>query len=205
MPAAMPCKIRRGTCKETCRTPDAPKTKYACIAEADEPTWKRLDGTLHERSWRPNCRDKNQFIEPLLSCAHIYSFASSSRTDMGEAIGESSFGTRLEKSSKLGVFVRKTKKKGLFLPVYVDDIKPAGQKQNIDPMWKVPMKEVDVGEPTFLNYVYFSCTRMSNKQRYWRQLQKCLRIQNICLGDRKTTLFGEAWRKHVLLVLWYGR
>ena len=27
MPAAMLCKIRRGTDKETCRTPDAPKTK----------------------------------------------------------------------------------------------------------------------------------------------------------------------------------
>ena len=27
--------------------------------------------------------------------------------------------------------------KGLFLSAYVDDIKLAGKKQNIDPMWKV--------------------------------------------------------------------
>ena len=33
--------------------------------------------------------------------------------------------------------------KGLFLSVYVDDIKRAGKKQNIDPMWKVLMKDVD--------------------------------------------------------------
>ena len=31
--------------KETCRNPDAPKTKYACFVEADE---ERLEGTLHK-------------------------------------------------------------------------------------------------------------------------------------------------------------
>ena len=34
-------------------------------------------------------------------------------------------------------------KKELFLSVYVDDIKLAGKKQNLDPMWKVLNKEVD--------------------------------------------------------------
>ena len=48
MPAAMPCNIRRGTYKEICRNPDAPKTKYSCIVEADESTRKRLEGTLHK-------------------------------------------------------------------------------------------------------------------------------------------------------------
>ena len=36
---------------------------------------------------------------------------------------------------------------GLFLSVYVDDIKLAGKKQNIDPMWTVLNEEVDLGEP----------------------------------------------------------
>ena len=45
--------------------------------------------------------------------------------------------------------------KGLFLSVYVDDIKLTGKKQNIDPLWKVLNKEVDLGEPTsFLDHVY---------------------------------------------------
>ena len=49
--------------------------------------------------------------------------------------------------------------KGLFLSVYVDDIKLAGKKQDIDPMWKVLNKEVDLGEPTsFLDHVYLGCT-----------------------------------------------
>ena len=38
-----------------------------------------------------------------------------------------------------------TVKKVLFLSVYVDDIKLAGKKQNIYPMWKVLNKEVDFG------------------------------------------------------------
>ena len=52
------------------------------------------------------------------------------------------------------------REKGLFLPVYVDDIKLAGKKQNLDPMWKLLNKEVDLGEPTsFLDHVYLGCTQ----------------------------------------------
>ena len=55
------------------------------------------------------------------------------------------------------LFVNREK---LFLSVYVDDIKLAGKKQNIDPMWKVLMKEVDLGEPaSFLDHVYLGCTQ----------------------------------------------
>ena len=50
--------------------------------------------------------------------------------------------------------------KGLFLSVYVDDIKLAGMKPNLDPMWKLLNKEVDLGEPTsFLDHVYLCCTQ----------------------------------------------
>ena len=52
------------------------------------------------------------------------------------------------------------REKGLFLSVYVDDIKLAGKKHNIDPMWKVLNKEVGLGEPTsFLDHVYLGCTQ----------------------------------------------
>ena len=47
--------------------------------------------------------------------------------------------------------------------MHVDDIKLAGKKQNIDPMWKLLNKEVDLGEPTsFLDHVCLGCT-----QRQW--------------------------------------
>ena len=44
--------------------------------------------------------------------------------------------------------------------MYVDDIKLAGKKRNLDPMWKLLNKEVDLGEPTsFLDHVYLGCTQ----------------------------------------------
>ena len=52
------------------------------------------------------------------------------------------------------------REKGLFLSVYVDDIKLAGKTENIDPMWKVLNKEVDLGEPTsLLDHVFLGCTQ----------------------------------------------
>ena len=42
--------------------------------------------------------------------------------------------------------------------MFVDEEKLAGKKENIDPTWKVLMKDVDLGEPTsFLDHVYLGC------------------------------------------------
>ena len=50
--------------------------------------------------------------------------------------------------------------RGLFLSVYVDDIKMAGETENLRPTWKILMKGVDLGEPTsFLDHVYLGCTQ----------------------------------------------
>ena len=47
-----------------------------------------------------------------------------------------------------------------FLSVYVDAVKLAGKKQNIDRMWKIHMTDVDLGEPTSsLDHVYLGCTQ----------------------------------------------
>ena len=64
--------------------------------------------------------------------------------------------------TQLCLFVNR--EKGLFLSVYVDDIKLAGKKQNINPMWKVLNKEVDFGEPTsFLDHAYLGCTQRQSE------------------------------------------
>ena len=68
------------------------------------------------------------------------------------------------------------REKGLFLSVYVDDIKLAGKKHNIDPMWKRLNKEVDLGEPTsFLDHVYFGCTQRQFKKAkiLWTITEPC--------------------------------
>ena len=52
------------------------------------------------------------------------------------------------------------REEGLFLSVYVDDIKLAGKKQNINSVRKVLNKEVDLGEPTsFFEHVYLECLK----------------------------------------------
>ena len=48
--------------------------------------------------------------------------------------------------------------------MYVDETKLAGKKQNIDPMWKILMKDVDLGDRhRFLDYVYLGCTQLECK------------------------------------------
>ena len=50
--------------------------------------------------------------------------------------------------------------RGLFRTRYVDEIELAGKTENIEPTWKIPMKDVDLGEPTsFLDHVYLGCTQ----------------------------------------------
>ena len=50
--------------------------------------------------------------------------------------------------------------------MYVDDIKLAGKKQNINPMWKAVNKEFDLGEPTsFLDHVNLGCTQRQCERR----------------------------------------
>ena len=57
-----------------------------------------------------------------------------------------------------------TEQKGLFLSVYVDDIKLAGKTENIKPTWKILMKDVDLGEPTsLLDQLYLGCTQREFK------------------------------------------
>ena len=52
------------------------------------------------------------------------------------------------------------REKGLFLSVHVDYIKLAGIKQNINPMWNVLNKQVELEEATsFLDHVCLGCTQ----------------------------------------------
>ena len=46
----------------------------------------------------------------------------------------------------------------------MDGINLVGKKQNIDPMWKLLNKEVDLGEPTsFSDHVYLGCTQRQSE------------------------------------------
>ena len=68
------------------------------------------------------------------------------------------------KNTELGMSIFSSKKQGLFLSVYVDDMKMAGKKQSMAPMWKKLMKRADLDEPTsFLDHVFLGCTQRDCK------------------------------------------
>ena len=83
------------------------------------------------------------------------------------------------------------REKGLLLSVYVDDVKLAGKKQNLDPMWKVLNKEVDLGEPTsFLDHVYLGCTQRKCEisKDVVDNYRTHVRIANFSAGIREITI-----------------
>ena len=64
----------------------------------------------------------------------------------------------------------------MFLSEDVDDIKMAGKKKNMAPMWKKLVKLVDLGEPTScLDHVYLDVLNVIVKRTkvLWTDTEKC--------------------------------
>ena len=80
---------------------------------------------------------------------------------MGKTVRKSIDGTWLGKIPNWKcLFVHRK----IFLSVHVDDINMAGKKQNLAPVWKKLMKNVDIEEPTsFLDHVYSGCAQRECK------------------------------------------
>ena len=103
------------------------------------------------------------------------------KTVMGKAIWENPIAARLGENSPNWECLLVHREKGLFLSVYVDDIKFAGKKQNLDPMLKSTQQRSWFGRT---NIFPWSCilgmhsTTMWNKQRYCGQLQNHVWIAN---------------------------
>ena len=95
--------------------------------------------------------------------------------------------------------------KDFFLSVYVDDIKLAGKKRNLDPMWKLLNKEVDLGEPTsFLDHVYLGCTqRQCEISKNTVDNYRTMFESRISAGaTEKITVLGKS--EYLFVVLRYG-
>ena len=89
--------------------------------------------------------------------------------------------------------------------MYVDDIKLAGKKQNIDPMWKVLNKEFDLGEPTpFLDHENLGCTqRQCEISKDSVDNYRTMFVSRISAGaTEKITMLGNY--KYIFVVLRYG-
>ena len=69
------------------------------------------------------------------------------------------------------------RQQGLLLFVYVDDIKMVGKKNNLQPMWKRWMKQIDLEKRTqSVDQVFLECTQRECKQKK----KPRRRVQKIC-------------------------
>ena len=100
------------------------------------------------------------------------------------------------------------RKHGLFLSENVHDIKMAGRKQKMAPMWKKLMGLVDRGEPTsFLDHVNFGCTQRECKpnETIVDEYRKMLEPRMSAEATEKMAGVGETSRKNCRVVLRHGR
>ena len=77
----------------------------------------------------------------------------------------------------------------------MDDIKLAGKKQNLDPMWNVLNREVDLGEPTsFLDHVYLGCTQRQSEisKDIVDNLRTMFESRISAVRTEKTTMLGKS-------------
>ena len=56
------------------------------------------------------------------------------------------------------------REKGLFLSVYVDDIKLAGKKQNLDPMWNLLNKK-SIWENQHLSWIMYTWAALNDNAK----------------------------------------
>ena len=86
-----------------------------------------------------------------------------------------------------------TEKKGQFLSMWTTS-NLLERNKNINPMWKVLMKDVDLVEPTSFLWPYLfglHSTGMWNEQRYCGKLQRPVWIKDLRRSNRNDTLFKE--------------
>ena len=111
------------------------------------------------------------------------------------------------KRTELGMSVFH-RKQGLFLWVYVNDMKMAGGKQDMAPTWKKLMKLVDLGEPTsFLDHVFLGCTQRQCKPNeiIIEEHRKMFESRISAGATEKITRAGETSRRNCRVVLRHGR
>ena len=98
MPAAMPCKILIQSSLETHRSIGKPKTKYACVVDADESTRARLEGAGHKPHQDHITAKRDEFYDSSQSCSQIHSDASSIENSRCKGSNEETTGKTEENS-----------------------------------------------------------------------------------------------------------
>ena len=173
----------RNTCLHQCQN-----GRCIIIVKSSEVRMPRYLDTSTKAQVAKSCMV--QYGRPTRSSWAKSVWSSIGRTVMGKAIWESSIETWLGKIPNWEcLFVHC--EKGLFLSVYVDDIKLAGKKQK---SWSDVESTQQSGWFERTNIFPRSCVpgmyseTMWNKQRYCWQIQNHVRIANFRGGSRETDI-----------------
>ena len=98
------------------------------------------------------------------------------------------------------------RKPGLFLSVFVDDIKMDGKNKNLAPMWKKMMKNVDIDEPaSFLDHVYLGCIEFMQTEwnNHWT-IYEDVWITHFCWSNKKLPGWQKTARTNCSVVRRHG-
>ena len=128
----------------------------------------------------------------------------SGRTLVGRTIWESSIGSRWRKVFNWECsFVNRAKEP--FLSVYADEIKMVGKTENVEPTWKILMKDVDVGEPTSLLFMWVALKENVRLARIlWIITEVCSNqgfLQGLWKNTRNKSHGGTWCRNDIFIVL----
>ena len=141
------------------------------------------------------------------------------RTIMGKAIWENPIEAWLGESSKLGVSLCASWKRIILICVCGWQ-KFAGKKQNLDSMWKVLDKEVDLGDPTsFFDHEHLCFTQrhcqirkdiVDNYRTMFESRISVVRSRQITIPSKSSYFFMVLWHgwscKEVCgTILWVGK
>ena len=176
---------------------DAPKLLKIPKSECPD-IWIRPPRHKWPKSW-------SSMEDPVVPLGRILYGSSFTRTVVGKAVWENPIAARFGEGFQLGMLIRTPWKKSCsYLCMWMTS-NWLERGQNIDPMWKVLNKEVDLGERTsFLDHVYLRCThRPCEISKDCWQLLNHVWITNFRGGNRKASILWESW--YFFMVFWYGR
>ena len=123
---------------------------------------------------------------------------------VGKTIRASFIRTWMGEKFRTGECMFVHRKQGLFLSVFVDDIKMAGKKQYLAPMRKKLMKNVDIDETCVISWPRVFGMHSTGMQTKWGHhwtVHKNVRITYFCWSSRKITGMAITSRAYSSVVL----
>ena len=140
---------------------------------------------------RTRCSSREEFVRSPMS-----------RIALGKTVRKGSIKNGWENAlARECLFVHR--QQGLLLFVYVDDIRMVGKKNNLQPVWKGLMKQVDMVKRTqFLDQVNFGCTQLECKpnKKFVDEYIKSVRIVDPRRNYWEVASFGRIKRQDHRLV-----